>query len=770
MDRVEAAIVPFHPTTTHDPLESPEMRHRVLPSIHRSLRAGSVLLSIAAIALLGLACSRKAPLPGEGDDAGKTVVYRDTWGVPHIYAPTIARGLYAMGFAQAQDRPEQILRNFLLGIGEFSSVAGPGAVPSDLRSHLFDHYGAGKRGFEAMVEPMKSEVQAFTDGINAFYDQNPTDRPAWWGERRVDPAMVLAFGRLFLYNWSIDEAYEDLIRGGVQPVWERTARGSNQFAVSPARSAEGAAILAIDPHLAWDGPSRFWEVRVHAGAIHGSGVTLPGSPYIGLGHNRNVAWAMTTGGPDTADVYELDLRGEDDALQYLFDGEWRDLEQRQVELSVRGENGVEVQTQPLWFSHHGPVIARKGRKAYAARISYGDLVTVEAWRRFNLAETYEGVQEGLADSTLFPQNIMVADTSGNIYYQRTGRVPVRSADFDWSRPVNGSTSASEWQGIHPAADHLQVLNPSHGWMQNCNIPPDAMMPSSPFAENAFPDYLYAGPGHGETRGGWTNQRGARAVELLRADDSVTAAEAMAYINDVEPYGISRWIEALDMAVKAATAAATPDTEATARRQEALASILAWDRRLVADSRPALRFAAWREALEENSAEHQRIAKLIDSWYSIISGESEFPINLSAADQEFLVSAFDRGLANIIDDYEDLDATFGDRYRVGRDQDSWPLEGGGGRLGLTTLRNIAYAPERDDHMRRGVGGQTSTQVVVLSEPPKSWITIPWGQSDRPESPHYDDQAEKLFAERKLKESWWLPEQLADHVESRTVLER
>lgn len=723
----------------------------------------SALGLLVLCSVLASACSRPPALPGAGDDEGQTVVYRDTWGVPHIYAPTIADGLYAMGWAQAQDRPEQLLRNFLLATGEFASIAGPQAVPSDLRSHLFDHLGAGRRALDAMDAELRAEVQAFADGINAFYAEHPEDLPAWWGDRRVDVPMVLAFGRLFLYNWSIDEAYGDLVRAGVRPAWEPTARGSNQFAVSPARSAEGAAILAIDPHLGWDGPSRFWEVRFHAGPIDGSGVTLPGSPYIGLGHNRHVAWAMTTGGPDTADVYELDLRDREGGIEYLYDGEWRALERREIELAVRGEDGVESESHTLWFSHHGPVIARAASKGYAAKIAYEDLVTLEAWRTFNLAESVEGIREGLADSTLFPQNIMSADTAGNIYYQRTGRVPVRSADFDWSRPVNGSTSESEWDGIHPAADHLQVLNPEHGWMQNCNIPPDAMMPESPFKMGSVPDYLYAGPGHGATRGGWTNQRGARAVELLSADSDVTAEEAMAYINDIRPYGVERWVEAL-------VGSAESRGEGSAARTEAVAELAEWDHRLAADSTNALRFAVWREVLDEDRDQHEEIASRIDAWYTVISGEPAPPIELSEEHRRTLVAAFDTALERIVEDYGSLDASYGDRFRVGRDDDSWALEGGGGRIGITTLRNISYGPEGEDGTRRGRGGQTSTQVVVLSDPPQSWIYIPWGQSDRPDSPHFDDQAEKLLAERQLKPSWWLPEELASHIASRTVLDR
>ena len=87
---------------------------------------------------------------------------------------------------------------------------------------------------------------------------------------------------------------------------------------------------------------------------------------------------------------------------------------------------------------------------------------------------------------------------------------------------------------------------------------------------------------------------------------------------------------------------------------------------------------------------------------------------------------------------------------------------------TTLRNVGYGSEREDRTRWGRRGQTSTQVVVMTTPPRSWIYLPLGQSDRPESPHFSDQAEKLFSARKLKPSWWLPEELAGHIESRMEL--
>jgi acyl-homoserine-lactone acylase len=478
---------------------------------------------------------------------------------------------------------------------------------------------------------------------------------------------------------------------------------------------------------------------------------------------------MTTGGPDTADVYELTLSSDPDSgrPRYLYDDGWRDLASREVILEVQG---AEPQTHTLWSSHHGPLVARKGDRAWVAKIAYqGVASTNEAWWELNSAEDYTGAVRAMETLTLFPQNVMVADSSGNIYYQRTGRVPLRPEGFDWSRPVDGSISATEWEGFHPSSDHLQVHNPSQGYMQNCNIPPDAMMPDSPFRLDEAVDYLFSSRDHGSARGGWTNQRGGRAIELLSADESVTAEEAVAYINDVEVFGSERWVEALRRADEAVGERYTEHEHYRA----GLEDLAVWDRRNTAGSTGALKYDAWRAQLvaDHGKQEARALAAAIDDWYAIVEGREPRPVELSAEQLRMLADSFTGAMDAIVEHHGSLGATYGHHHRVGRGDRSWPVGGAGHGPGTSTLRAVGYdREERDGHTMWGARGQTSTQVVVMSDPPRSWIYLPLGQSDREDSPHFDDQAERLFSRRQMKPSWWLPEDLAGHVESRTVLER
>ena len=633
-------------------------------------------------------------LPGTGADAGRTVIYRDSWGVPHIYAPTIAAGLYAEGWAQAEDRPDQLLRDLMMGLGEFASVVGEPGLEVDLRTRMWDHYGVAKSHWGELRSEVREHLEAFARGINDCYAAHPGDVPEWWRGRQVDPYMVLAFTRLFTYNWSIDEVYGDLRRGGITPSFSPSQRGSNQFAIAPSRSAEKAAILAIDPHLSWDGPSRFWEFRIHAGEFQGSGTILAGAPYMGNGHSRTLAWAMTTGGPDTADVYELTLDPAD-PNRYRYDGEWRQLTTREVTIAVRDQPSI---AQPLEFSHHGPIIARANGKAYAAKVAYAEVVNLpEAIYELNVGgDGYQAAVRALATLALFPQNVMVADTSGHIYYQRTGRVPRRPDGYDWSKPVDGSTSATEWQGFHPASDHLQVLDPPQGWMQNCNIPPDAMMPGSPFQLGVAEDYLFGSREYGELSG-WTNQRGARAVELLAADDSVTVEEAMAYINDLEPYGADRWIEAL----RAADGAVGTEQAAQPGYRAGLDALAKWDGRLAADSHGALVYDYWRHQIfEEYSQEPEQAARALGRHRRLVRrGERQGP---GAA------GAVRRGSALPGRHHGARDGAAGGRARRRSGVRRPPSGGTWGPVLAARRRRRQSAPRHDDaaqhRLRRPAGGQ------------------------------------------------------------------
>ena len=700
-----------------------------------------------------------AQTPEVNADAGKTVIYRDEYGVPHIYADTVEQGIYAVGYAQAEDRLEELLRNYLRATGEMSAAFGESHLKDDTVARAWDHYGVARRNYHRIQPEMRRHLEMFAKSINDYLAEHAAEVPAWWGQRKVDVYMQIAHSRQFMWGWPLGQAISDLRAAGLSPDFKVDLRSSNEWVVGPARTSVRAPILLIDPHLSWWGAQRFWEFRVHAGEWHGSGFTLPGSMYIGLGHNDQVAWAMTTGGPDTADIYELTLNPANE-LQYQYDGHWKELKARVIDLPVKGEERPRRIT--LYDSHHGPVIAKKGHKAYAAKLSYAEEVQFgEAFHQFNFAKNIADVKRGLALNQVMPQNVMAADTHGDIYYQRAGRVPIRPAGYDFYRPVDGSTSKSEWLGIHPSGDLHQVTNPDQGYMQNCNIPPDVMMIGSPMTPDRKAPCLF-----GE-RPGWIHQRAARAVHILSQDDRVTPEEALAYALDKNCLGYDRWLAALKQADQEFGAEFKSDSD----YQAALRSILAWDGFSEAGSSAALKFYFWRQALNKllgEPAARELNARINDFMAVLHKGKGKAdPLN--EAQKKALAKALHLAMATLRQNHGGIGAAYGDVFRVGRDDKSWPV--GGGSLsdeGMGTLRAIHFGRPQPDHTRWGGSGQTSTQLVILGNPIRSWTQPPIGQSDNPASPFYRDQAECLFSPAKMKPTWYAKEELLQHVHSRKEL--
>jgi acyl-homoserine lactone acylase PvdQ len=375
-------------------------------------------------------------------------------------------------------------------------------------------------------------------------------------------------------------------------------------------------------------------------------------------------------------------------------------------------------------------VAHKDGKAYAVAIPYADQFRLmeEAWA-ISTARNLAEMKRALAMLQYMGQNIMVGTVDGDIYYLRNGRVPVRPAGCDTARPMSGAAGACEWQGIHPLEDLVQIANPSQGYMQNCNVSPFAMMKGSPLVpeDYAAHPYLY----HDARRP--PHQRAAMMVELLDAARGVAAEQAVALALSTEVYHAGLWQECIRQAA--------PD--------DPLAKLLAgWDRRCDSDSRAALAFYLFKTALGG-------------------AGRSVDPPDFLTAEQ---IRAALAAASKKLDADFDPGAVFGTFFRVGRRGAgrTWPV--GGGTLpeaAMATPRAISF--ERSGKAMLGRSGQSATQVVVLTKPPQSYMAMPLGESDHPDSPHFDDQAAKLFSQSRVKPTYFLNrKELEKHVTARREL--
>ena len=652
--------------------------------------------------------------------AEKVEILRDEYGVPHIFASTAVGAAFGSGYAQAEDRLEEMLRNYRKAEGTMSEAFGKEFVFHDYRQRVWRHRAVAEQHYRELDPKVRAICEAFQAGVKKFMQEHPEQVPTW--APKLEPWQIVALSRYILWGWPEGEAGGDLKRAGIDPD-PVGYRGSNEMLLAPARTAMHAPIALVDPHLSWYGEFRFYEMRIYGGELSNSGAAILGTPFPSLGHNRFLSVAMTTGGPDTSDAYEEEVKDG----KYRFRDEWRPLEVRTEHIAVKGGNAVDVRIES---THHGPIVAHKNGKAYALALPYAnEFRSVETTWELATAHNLAEAKKALAGLQLMAQNIMIGTVDGDIYYVRNGRVPIRPKGCDSSRPMPGPGGACEWQGIHPFEDLVQIANPPQGYMQNCNVSPFAMMKDSPLVPENWAEHPYL---YNDTRRP-PHQRAAMMVDLLDAAHDVTAEQAVGIAFSTQVWHAELWQERIRKAAPAGE----------------FAKLLAdWNRRSDPGSRAALGFYLFKMALGTAGRAVEPPASLSDT---------------------AIVAALEQAERRFRSDFAP-DAVFGTLFRVGRlgGSRTWPV--GGGTLsdaGMATPRAINFNPVGKEMV--GHSGQTSTQIVILSKPPQSFMVIPLGESDHTESGHYDDQAAKLFSEGRAKPTYFLNrKELERHVSGRREL--
>jgi acyl-homoserine lactone acylase PvdQ len=694
--------------------------------------------------ILLLAILSPTPAADGKADREAITIYRDTFGIPHIFATTEEGAVYGMGYAQAEDRLEELLKQYRRAEGTMAEVFGPAFLRDDYRQRLWRHRTVAEASYPKLAPKTRALIESYQAGIRQYMKEHPDEVPAWAPE--LQPWQVIALSRYIIWGWPEGDAGGDLLRAGIQPD-PIEPRGSNQFVIAASRTVDHAPLALIDPHLGWYGQFRFYEARLYGGTLEMSGVAIPGLPLSSLGHNRYCSVAMTTGGPDAADVYEEELNPAN-RLQYKYDGKWRDMTVRTETIGVKENGKVVPKKFEIAYTHHGPVVAHKMGKAYAMKLPYFDEFRLpEQSYAMATARNLTEMKKALSMFQLMEQNVMVATVDGDIFYVRNGRVPVRPKGFNWRLPVPGNTSASEWLGYHALDDLVQSYNPWQGYLQNCNVSPEHMTRFCPMVPERYAErpYLYNpdNPLH---------QRAAMMRDLLHANSRVSIEDAHAMALSTQVYNADLWQARLAAAWDKAEA----QRKADPRAAQLCEQILRWNRRADADSTGAIAYLFWKNQLGKKALQTDRAGQ---------------PPPAEVTDEQ-LLKGLAQGAEQLHKQWGRLEVKYGEVFRVGRQggKKTWPV-GGGSVLGMATPRAIGFELTGDGRTFLGRGGQTSTQVVQLTRPPRSWTLLPLGQSDHPTSRHFDDQAEKLFSVGKLKPTYFLNQaELLKNVESKKVLYR
>ena len=335
---------------------------------------------------------------------------------------------------------------------------------------------------------------------------------------------------------------------------ELAVDGSNDWVVSGAHTVTGKPLLSNDMHLGHQMPNLWYEAHLRSGTLDAAGVTLPGMPYVIVGHNQRIAWGFTNVGPTVTDVYIENFNAQG---AYQTPKGWVQPEHRSEVIHVKGQADVTVDVET---TRHGPIITElvPGETRQPAlrwtlydglRIPFFDVNTAQDWDDFRRA---------FSSLDAPGQNVVYADVDGNIGYQTTGKVPIRAAG-DGSLPVSGADDAHEWIGYIPFDKLPRTYNPPSGIIATAN---------GRITADDYPNPISM-----EWEAPW---RTARIYHVLESGRKFAPADMLTLQTDVhsEPdlFVAERLVYAVDH-----------DSKASARAKQAADLMRNWDGRMLASS-------------------------------------------------------------------------------------------------------------------------------------------------------------------------------------------
>jgi acyl-homoserine-lactone acylase len=661
-------------------------------------------------------------------------ILRDTYGVPHIFGHTDPDAAYGLAYAHGEDDFLTIQQVLLAARGDLATVYGPDSAPADYLVAFLRIWDVVDAEYEKLSPETRAICEAYADGLNVYAAHHPDEAlPGLFPVNGKD--IVAASVEKSPLFFGLDETIAHLFSENPEPVPTPTEvrYNSNEFAIGPSRTSDGGTYLDVNSHQPYVGPVTWYEAHVHSDEGWDMvGGTFPASPVIIHGHNRNLGWAFSVNHPDLVDVYRLTVNPEN-PNQYLFDGEWRDLEVRAARLEIKlvGNLKITVRREALW-SVYGPAV-RTENQTYALR--YGDIGTADIWEqlyRMNKATDFKEWQDAMRLLQLPMFNAAYADKEGNIYYLYNGAIPIRDPNYDWTGYLPGDTSKTLWTEYLPFDDLPQVLNPPSGFVQNAN--------GTPFRTTlgaGNPDPSHYSPTLGIDTD--ISSRSLRMLELFGSDDSITPEEFVQYKFDMSYSKDSVVAQFVQMISEAKMP--TPDT---ARAQEIIRK---WNLRTDPDNVGAAIMVYTLNALDDKYPDSIHLDRL---------GQAK-------VSEAMLMDAFTQAVDTLMTHFGRVDMPWGDVNRLMRGDVDLPIGGG------PDILHATYGALQEDGRLKITDGDSYVLLVIWDKDGNvsSMSVHQFGAATiREDSPHYADQA-PLMANRQLKPVWFDEADIRQHLENEYV---
>ena len=718
---------------------------------------GSLTLFLGSTTTNGQAFSR-ADIARWQERAKQVTITRDTWGVPHIYGKTDADVVFGLLYTQCEDDFGRVEENYITSIGRLAEIEGESALYHDLRARLFMDSTQAIAIYKKSPVWMKQLLDAFADGANYYLYTHPAVTPKLL--KRFRPWMPLMFsegsigGNISVVSTERLKAFYEQRKSTSMlhnfDHYERESIGSNGFAVAPAKSATKNALLLINPHTSF-----YFRSEVHMvsqAGLNTYGAVTWGQFFVYQGFNENCGWMHTTSYADSMDEYLETIEKKGNALFYKYGNVLKPVRTQNVRLPYRTDTGIQYKNFTMYFTQHGPIAGEIGGKWVAINMMNTPLNALSQSYLRTKATGYESYKAVMKLNGNASNNTIFADRDGTIAYWHGNFMPRRNPKFDWEEPVDGSNPETDWKGLHPIDDIVQVRNPATGWIQNCNATPFTVSGSSSPDKSKFPVYMAPDA---------ENYRGINAVRVLSRQPMFTLDTLIAAANDPHLAAFDDLLPPLLTAYQSVSGDAANQSD---NLQEAIQVLTAWDKAYGISSVGQTLAILWGEKIQRLARSRAAPNQEFDNL-----GLTAFLIKNTSPQEK--VTALTDVLKDLTHDFGTWKTPWGDvnRYQrlTGKTQESYDDQKPSIPVGFTSsawgsLAAFAARNYPGTKKRYGSVGNSFVAVVEFGKRVKARSVVTGGQSSKPGETHFADQA-PLYCEGKFKDIWFYPEDVQQHVE-------
>ncbi|MDC3344678.1 acylase [Flavobacteriaceae bacterium] len=442
-------------------------------------------------------------------------IIRDNYGVPHVYASTDPEVAYGFAWAQAEDHFKLIQEGYLAGNGLLGKLIGLKGAGADFLTQLIQSEETVDKYYNTLDKKFIALSEGFAAGLNAYAKKYPEQIL----EKKLFPLTVKKLLRYTQLQLFISNEADKLVSGIVNNSlsWpykiEEYSKGSNFIAISRNRTGSDETFLAINTHQPLEGPTSWYEAHlVSEEGTNIIGAAFPGTPCILTGANEYLGWTHTVNYPDKADVYALQMHPKKKDV-YLVDGKPYKLEKFKAKLTLKFL-GINIPIKKKFYkSIYGPTLKNK-TGVYSVRTpSTTNITAIEQWWKMNKATNFSEFYKVLEMKALPGYNIGYADRNDTIFYISNGKIPIRAKGYDWLDVVPGNTRETLWDSYYDIKDLPQVVKPASGFVYNANHSPfkSSSEADNPIAENFAKEINF------ET---YDNNRSTRLLQLLEEEERI----------------------------------------------------------------------------------------------------------------------------------------------------------------------------------------------------------------------------------------------------------